>query len=346
MFQRILVPLDGSILAEKALAHARRFARVFDARLVLLHVLDASLFPENARITDPFTWQVRKAQAEMYLQSITAQVSETGQQVEYTLLEGKAAESIIDYAHSGNIDLLVITTHGASGLSRWNASSVTQKVLEKIYLPVLLVRAYPPAAHQEEPAALAEPPAAEPTFAGGTAVEGLPSTLGGEADYRRILLPIDTSRRAECALSPAVTLAREDTSLVLAAVIRPPEIPAPTPHPPEAAEIIERFLQVSREVVANYLEEQQRRIPARVVTHVAENENISAALHELAVQEDVDLVILCAHGQTGGMKWPYGSISRNYIEYGDRDVLIIQDVHRSQVRPTAVEAAARRYGSR
>lgn len=385
MFQRILVPLDGSVLAERALAHARRLAQIFDARIILLHVLDASLYLDNTHITEPFNWQVRKAQAEVYLQSVAARMSETGVQVTYALQEGKAAESIIDFAHTEGVDLLVMTTHGASGLSRWNTSSVTQKVLEKIYLPALLVRAYPPAARQEETAiptggettagiesaadAAAAGAAAAGSGAAGPATTSAgpsaaamqsapPSTGAGpaaaeqagqaseEINYRRILVPIDTSRRAECALSAAVSLAREDTSLVLAAVIRPPDIPIPAPYSPEATAIIDRFLQVSRDSVNTYLEEQQRRLPAQVVTRVTENENISAALHDLAEEEDVDLVILCAHGQTGGMKWPYGSVSRNYIEHGDRTVLIIQDVPRSQVRPTAVENAARKYGRR
>ena len=62
--------------------------------------------------------------------------------VDYSVREGKAAENIVDFAHTENIDLLIICTHGSSGLSRWNISSVTQKVINLIYLPVLIIRSY------------------------------------------------------------------------------------------------------------------------------------------------------------------------------------------------------------
>ena len=99
--------------------------------------------------------------------------------VEYCIREGKAAENIVDFAHTEDIDLLVISTHGSGGLSRWNISSVTQKVINLIYLPVLIVRSY-----------------------------DRPNAAGIIPRYRRILLPIDSSRRAECSLSAGIELTR------------------------------------------------------------------------------------------------------------------------------------------
>jgi hypothetical protein len=58
------------------------------------------------------------------------------------------------------------------------------------------------------------------------------------------------------------------------------------------------------------------------------------------------LVVLCADGYTGQFAWPYGSIARNYIEHGTKPVLVIQDVPRSQVQPTAAEIAAEKSGGR
>ncbi len=108
--------------------------------------------------------------------------------VEYSIREGKTAENIVDFAHAENIDLLVISTHGSGGLSRWNISSVTQKVINLIYLPVLIVRAY-----------------------------NQPEAADARIHYRRILLPIDSSRRAECALPAGIALARGELSMGLAA---------------------------------------------------------------------------------------------------------------------------------
>ncbi|GAP13583.1 universal stress protein UspA [Longilinea arvoryzae] len=362
MFNRILVPLDGSTLAERAIPHAEQFARIFGSSIILLQVLDPVSYHENPSSVDPLSWQIRKTESDMYLQGIAARVREdlheeplgtkgtqdqagvgTKTKVEYSIREGKTAENIVNFAHSENIDLLIICTHGAGGLSRWNISSVTQKVINLIYLPVLIVRAY----HQ-------------------------PATLVDRVHYRRILLPIDSSRRAECSLSAGIALARGEmalrlasepnnrtnrrtapvvspapTKLILTAVIKPPELPIPEPYPIEIEQLSQQLMDISREAVSNYLIEMKERLPVECETRVLENISVSAAIQELASQEeDIDLVVLCAHGYTGQFAWPYGSIARNYIEHGTKPVLVIQDVPRSQVQLTAAELAAQKSGGR
>jgi len=105
-------------------------------------------------------------------------------------------------------------------------------------------------------------------------------------------------------------------------------------------------MQLSRTAVERYTHDLSQRLQLSCETRIVENDNISAALHELIEQENIDLVVLCAHGQTGGMNWPYGSVARNYLEHGTRTVLVIQDVPLQQVRPTAAELAAQKYGRR
>lgn len=134
MFNRILVPLDGSTLAERAIPHAEQFARIFGSSIFLLQVLDPTSFHENPNPVDPLSWQIRKAEADMYMDGIAARIREDLSEnaieasdteenkihVEYAVREGKAAENIVNFAHAENIDLLVISTHGSGGLSRWN----------------------------------------------------------------------------------------------------------------------------------------------------------------------------------------------------------------------------------
>jgi nucleotide-binding universal stress UspA family protein len=362
MFNRILVPLDGSTLAERAIPHAEQFARIFGSSIILLQVLDPASYHENIISVDPLSWQIRKAESDMYMQGIAARIREdlqekpgdtqdtqgqagvaTKTKVEYSIREGKTAENIVNFAHSENIDLLVICTHGSGGLSRWNISSVTQKAINLVYLPVLIVRAY----HQ-------------------------PETVVNRIHYRRILLPIDSSRRAECSLSAGIALARGEmalrlasgannysnrraatvispapTKLILTAVIKPPELPIPEPYPIEIEQLSQQLMNISREAVSNYLIEMKERLPVECETRVLENISVSAAIQELANQEeDIDLVVLCAHGYTGQFAWPYGSIARNYIEHGTKPVLVIQDIPRSQVQLTAAELAAQKSGGR
>jgi nucleotide-binding universal stress UspA family protein len=362
MFNRILVPLDGSTLAERAIPHAEHFARIFGSTIILLQVLDPSSYHENPISVDPLSWQIRKAESDIYMQGVAARIREHLQEtpvnpsihqdqtridlspkVEYSIREGKTAENIVNFAHTENIDLLVICTHGSGGLSRWNISSVTQKAINLIYLPILIVRAY----HQ-------------------------PATDDSGVHYRRILLPIDSSRRAECSLSAGIALASGEmalrlapgphdrinhrtppvsstspTKLVLTAVIKPPELPIPEPYPMEIEQLSQQLMSVSREAVSTYLNEMKERLPVECETRVLENISVSTAIQELASEEeDIDLVVLCAHGYTGQFAWPYGSIARNYIEHGTKPVLVIQDVPRQQVKPTAAEIAAQKSGGR
>lgn len=342
MFTRILVPLDGSSLAEGAIPHAELFARIFGASIHLLRVLEPISFHENPAAVDPLRWQLHKAEADAYMLGIANRVRENlgetismgddekKSRVDYSVREGKAAENIVDFAHTENIDLMVICTHGSSGLSRWNISSVTQKVINLIYLPVLIVRAYDP------------------------------SVIGESIKrYRRILLPIDSSRRAECSLSAGIELARgerpaegtteassDKSTLYLAAVIRPPELPIPEPFPIEINQLTEKLLRLSRQAVDRYLYEMKERLPVDCDTCVVESASVPSAIQELAEQEDIDLVILCAHGYSGQVSWPYGTVTRNYIEHGTKPLLIIQDVPLSRVKPTAAEVAAEKSGRR
>jgi nucleotide-binding universal stress UspA family protein len=363
MFYRILVPLDGSTLAERAIPHAEQFARIFNSSILLLQVLDPTSYHENPSPVNPLSWQIRKAEADMYMNEIAKRIRENlgeklpnvklgpvnpsrevnKSRVEYFIREGNPAENIVNFAQTENIDLLVTSTHGSGGLSRWNISSVTQKVLNLVYMPVLIVRAY-----------------------------NQPEKEEARIHYRHILLPIDCSRRAECALPAGIALVRgesstqlntkdllnaiqtsgpntdeDQTKLILAAVLKPPELPIPEPYPPELEQLTDQLMQISRQAVRNYLNEMKVRVPVNCEVRMLENNSVSAAIQELASQDEkIDMVVLCAHGNTGHTNWPYGSISRNYMEHGTKSVLVIQDVRRSQVQPTTAEIAAERSGGR
>jgi nucleotide-binding universal stress UspA family protein len=79
---------------------------------------------------------------------------------------------------------------------------------------------------------------------------------------------------------------------------------------------------------------------------VVEKASVISAIQELADEDDIDMVVLCAHGHSGQDIWPYGTVTLNYIEHGTKPVLIIQDVPLSHVRVTAAEIAAEKSGSR
>jgi nucleotide-binding universal stress UspA family protein len=358
MFHRILIPLDGSILAERAIPHAERFARIFNASIVLLRVLDVSS-DENPDIIDPITWQIRKAEAELYLQGVAARIrdhlrypennpgNETANnaRVEYAIREGRTADNIIDFAHNEKIDLLVISSHGSGGVSRWNMSSVIQKVMDMVYLPLLIVRSF---GQQEE--------------------------TSDQIHYRRILLPVDSSRRAECVLPAATLLAQgekrlesmpdanlsetnppspepmapdsepSEARLYLAAVIKPPEIPIPKPYPVEVGKLSDQLLEVSRQAVHAYLHTMQLRLPVESDIRVTGSSNVASAVQQVADQDRIDLIVISAHGNTEQLTVPYGNVTRNIMEHNTKSILVIQDIPQSQVPPTAAAAAAEKSG--
>lgn len=151
-------------------------------------------------------------------------------------------------------------------------------------------------------------------------------------------------------LSPSPTSPATSSSqpkLILAVVLKPPELPIPEPYPDEIEQISGHLMQISREATNIYLNEMKARLSVECETRVVENNSVSSAIHELANQENqIDLVVLCAHGHTGQSTWPYGNVARNYIEHGTKPVLVIQDLPRSQVQPTAAGIAAEKSGGR
>jgi nucleotide-binding universal stress UspA family protein len=312
VIDHVLVPVDGSTLAECVLPHTAALARAFDARVTVLRVVERAPGGEASRAVDPLNWHIRKAEAEAYLDEVANRLQEIDLQVEKVLLEGKAAERIVNFAHDEDVDLIIISSHGQSGLSRWNINSVVQKVILRAFLPTLIVRAY----------------------------KSVPSDLT-ELRYSRLMVPLDGSQRAECVIPLSKAIARfHGCPLLLAHVVSQPEMPRRTPLTDEESQLVDRLVDRNQETAAQYLEELGSRIDSPVETRLTVGESTPAALHQLVDEEDVDLVILSAHGYSGEACWPYGSVALNFIAYGTTPLLIVQDLSREELERTEVERAA------
>ena len=144
MFDKILVPLDGSELAEKALAYARELAAKFDAELILMQVLHPAAIRADFGETRCFTPELfyeMKAKITTYLSLHQEQLQQRRIRTRIEVLSGNpVAEMIIEMARDENIDLIVMSTHGYSGSDHWLYGSVASKILEKAPCPVFLVR--------------------------------------------------------------------------------------------------------------------------------------------------------------------------------------------------------------
>jgi len=143
--QQILVPLDGSQIAEEALADAKKLAAAANATLLIVRILEPlsdwqkEVLAEQG-YQEAALEQERRAEASNYLKTICAQLNAAQLATTCELFSGQASEAILHILHRVPIDLVVMSTHGLSGYSRWIYGSVAGKVLHSAPCPLLLRR--------------------------------------------------------------------------------------------------------------------------------------------------------------------------------------------------------------
>jgi nucleotide-binding universal stress UspA family protein len=299
MFDTILVPLDGSQLADCVLPHVLAIARPFDAEITLLRVLEKNYAGASTQMFDLLNWQINKTRAALYLDKIQARLEKSNIRVQTQVLEGLIAESITEYAQNQGMKLIILSSHGRHGITQWGISSVTQKIILSAQTSLLVVRA--------RAGELAEAPV-----------------------YRHILVPLDGSQRAENVLPIITHLANFHKSQIhLTRVIQTPEMARQMPPAREDIELSNRVVERNREEAERYLEQLKSRSYLEgiaIQTRLVASGNAAVALHQLVEQEQIDLVALSAHGYSGNHQWPYGSMVNNFILYGKASLLIVQDL--------------------
>jgi nucleotide-binding universal stress UspA family protein len=137
MFKRILVPLDGSSLAEAILPQVQDLAKALGAELFLVRAAAAHVFP-GVDPTEGEVDVVRKAEA--YVTEVAGRLRDTGIPIHTTVRYGEAAEEILRHIKDNAVDLVAMSTHGRSGLSRLVLGSVAAQVVHRATVPVLLLR--------------------------------------------------------------------------------------------------------------------------------------------------------------------------------------------------------------
>lgn len=146
MFTKILVPLDGSPLAERALPIAVGLAKLTGGTITLVHAVEASGLPGTDK-TDAEVEVVRKGEA--YVEGVEQRLRSEGVNVRSAVWYGPPVFAITEAARIGGTDVIVMSTHGRGGLGRLVLGSVADAVIRRTRVPVLLVRE--PEAPLEEP---------------------------------------------------------------------------------------------------------------------------------------------------------------------------------------------------
>jgi nucleotide-binding universal stress UspA family protein len=142
MYKKILVPLDGSELAKMALDEAEKLAKIFDAEIVLFQVVPfMPIYGSPELVTPLIVDEKQKEAAEKYLVNLGEELKKKGLRAAATVRTGQqVAVEIIDFAKEAGVDLIIMCTHGRSGISRWVMGSVALKVVTRAETPILLIR--------------------------------------------------------------------------------------------------------------------------------------------------------------------------------------------------------------
>jgi len=143
MYQRILVPLDGSTMSEAVLPHAEKLVRALNVEIVLLHVdvIPAPIFePPESPFAQPEEVKIMHADERTYLKNMCAKLESEGLRATYLLRDGIVAETILEVAEIEKADLIAMSTHGRTGLLRLLLGSVAEQVVHQSKIPVMLIR--------------------------------------------------------------------------------------------------------------------------------------------------------------------------------------------------------------
>lgn len=318
MFDTILVPLDGSQLADCVLPHVTAIARPFDAEVTLLRMLETTRTGISIQAFDLVNWQINRTKANLYLEKTKAYFQKAKIKTDITVLEGLVADGIAEYARNQGIKLIVLSSHGRSGLNHLGVSSITQKIILSTHASLLLIRAHQYGTQTDEPSQA--------------------------VTYQRILVALDGSQRAEIVLPIITQLAHFHKSQIhLVQVVQTPEMARQMPPTREDLELSKNVVTRNQEEAKKYLNQIRSRSHLEgvfVKTHLITSDNALVALHQLVEQEHIDLVVLSAHGYSGNHQWPYGSTASNFIMYGKTSLLIVQDL------PISIDQQSAEHGER
>lgn len=145
MYKKIMVPLDGSKLAECVLPHVQTLAQGSKVNEIVFVRVVEPFYPRGDYVIEEA--QIKKIEAahkeaaQEYLKNLASQVKFNGIKVSYEVLFGNVADTLAEFVSKNQIDLIVIATHGRSGVSRWVWGSVADRILRSSCVPVLMVRA-------------------------------------------------------------------------------------------------------------------------------------------------------------------------------------------------------------
>jgi len=314
--RHLLVCLDRSPESECLIRHAAALAKAWQARVTFIHVLEPIDREGPPHPADAVDWCLRRQEARRYLAEVMSIAVPENLKIQMALAEGRAFDEIQAWSKSNAVDLMILSTHGEKGRTDCGLSGTAYKLIDGSSGSVLVV----PASETRE----------VPT---------------GEASYKRILVPLDGSLHAESALPIAAQLAAaHGAEIVLAHVVEAPQLmrcrlPTAADRALEQA-VVERNQAVARD----YLTETRNRLEDlrfEVVTYLGCDGTPRDELLRFIHDEEIDLVVLSAHGATGATDRALGSVAAHLVSHSRVPLLLSR--HRTAPRLREDRASSPSY---
>jgi nucleotide-binding universal stress UspA family protein len=291
---RILVPLDGSPAAEASLNHAIAIAKAFPAELILLRVI-AEPGTGSAVRTDSVDFALWHQQAQSYLEDLVDRYAIQALSTRCDVAEGRPAETILQFIGDSKPDLLILTRYGHGNAQGFATGGTAQKVISSVDCSVLLL----------DPGHPIDP----------------------EQHYRRILVPIDDTKDADCAVAIATMIAEvHNASLLLLHVIDEPRLPSGLPANRHARDLVNEMHRLIRGEAERRLRQMAAKIPPHVAvdTRVLVSPDTSLAIESTADDDECSLLLLHTIGSEPGQTSRYDPVSQSLILYSHLPLFILR----------------------
>ncbi len=280
-YQKVLVPLDGSELAERAIPYAKAIAKSEGSEIILFTVSTNS-----ERLDRPM---------KAYLDAKTKELESQRIKVPAVTAYGNVAEEVIKFAEKHKVDLIIISTHGHSGIKRWMLGSVAEKILYGTSTPVLLIKSKSPKTSKVE--------------------------------FKKVLTTLDGSAFAETSM-PYVKELTKGTGgeVILLRICEPPTLSADRSPAikPSWEEYQDTLMTEIKQQALEYLEKVKANFKITPVKGQVVMGQAADGILEVAQKEKVDLIAMTTHGRTGVSRWVYGSVATRIVGESLQPILLIR----------------------